>query len=164
MPCTKSATLRVLEGSQLHLSLCTSSRSLKTAAVWKLGSHIIILTLPLTMQDRIHGLLLSTWHMPGRLDLACASGLETQRKRAGACVHSGELACSRGKCSTRKKGKCRSLVLTGQTNPWKFKCFWSCCTYHGERRARLRLWNTPKHGHRNTCSLAAQHHQLQKQF
>lgn len=110
MPCTKSATLRVLEGSQLHLSLCTSSRSLKTAAVWKLGSHIIILTLPLTMQDRTHSLLLSTWHMPGRLDLACASGLETQRKRAGACVHSGELACSREKRSDQEK---RQVSLLG---------------------------------------------------
>lgn len=62
------------------------------------------------MQARIHGLLLSTWHMPGRLDLACASGLETQRKRAGACVHSGELACSRGKWSDQEK---RQVSLLG---------------------------------------------------
>lgn len=105
---TKSATLRVPGGCQL--SLCTSSRSLKTAAVWKLASHIIILTLPLTMQDRIHGLLLSTWHMPGRLDLACAAGLETQRKRAGTCVHSEELACSKGKWSDQEK---RQVSLLG---------------------------------------------------
>lgn len=42
---------------------------------------------------------------------------------------------------SRKKGTCHSLVLTGQTQPWKCQCFWSCCTYQGERQARVKLWN-----------------------
>lgn len=109
LPCTKSATLRVRRCCHLHLSLCTSPRSLKTAAAWKLGTHII-LTLPLTMQGKIYALIFSTWHMPGRLDLAHAFGAEAQRKRSGACVRSGELMCSRGKCSDQEK---RHVSLLG---------------------------------------------------